>query len=73
MSDYVRADRSHETDAPSTISVMWVILSALVLGLGLFTVTYWLLTQNWLYFAGVLPTVVGGLMLFSPRAGWDHA
>ncbi|HTT14830.1 MAG TPA: hypothetical protein VMG81_03505 [Thermoplasmata archaeon] len=57
----------------SPISIGWVIGAALLCGLGLFALAYWLITFSWLYFAGVIPVIVGALMLFNPRAGWDHA
>jgi len=57
----------------SPISVLWVVLSALLIGGGLFLLAYWLVTFNWLFFSGIAPCVLGGLMLFSPRAGLDSA
>ncbi len=57
----------------SPISVPWVVLSALLIGLGLFMLAYWLVTFTWLDFLGIAPCVLGGLMLFSRRAGFDSA
>jgi hypothetical protein len=59
--------------AAGSISVAWVILCALMIGIGVGLIAYWQITQNWLYFAGIVPTILGGVMLLSPRAGLDHA
>jgi uncharacterized membrane protein len=59
--------------ATRSISVAWVVLAALMIGIGLGLIAYWQLTQSWLYFAGIIPTILGGMMLFSRRAGLDHA
>ena len=56
----------------SAISIPFVVLAALLMGFGIFAVTYWLITFNWLAFAGVLPVVVGALMMFDTRAGADR-
>lgn len=55
------------------ISVGWVVFSAVLIGAGLFMLAYWLLTFNWFYFLGIASCVLGGLMLFSRRAGLDSA
>ncbi|HTT72958.1 MAG TPA: hypothetical protein VMG99_02235 [Thermoplasmata archaeon] len=57
----------------SPISIPWVVLSAVLCGGGLFMVSYWLLTQQWVWFSGVAVVIVGALMFLSPRMGWDHA
>ncbi|MCI4372577.1 MAG: hypothetical protein L3K02_02900 [Thermoplasmata archaeon] len=57
----------------SPISVGWVVVSAVLIGTGLFMLAYWLLTFNWFFFLGIAPCVAGGLMLFSRRAGLDSA
>jgi hypothetical protein len=57
----------------SPISVPWVVLSAVLIGLGLGLIAYWLLTFEWLYFTGIPLCVIGGTMLFSRRAGVDSA
>jgi hypothetical protein len=64
--------RAHSS-VKSPISVPWVILSAALIGLGLWLDAYWLLTFNWLFFTGFPICVLGGLMLFSRRAGYDTA
>ncbi len=55
------------------ISVGTVILSAVLIGLGLFSIIYWLVTFDWLWFAGVFLVVAGGLLFFSRRTGIDHS
>lgn len=53
----------------SAISVGWVVGASLLMGVGIFALTLWLVTFDWLYFGGVLPMTVGILMMFDPRAG----
>lgn len=73
MSEYAGAETTEHPVKRVPISVPWVVLSAVLCGLGLLSLTYWLVTQEWILLGGVLPLALGGYMLFSPRAGWDHA
>jgi hypothetical protein len=74
MSGYGGAHATaHHAVVRSPISVTWVLASALLIGLGIFMMAYWLLTFAWFYALGVAPCVIGGLMLFSRRAGYDTA
>jgi hypothetical protein len=73
MAEGASAHPPHPAHVASPISIGWVVLAALMIGIGLGIVAYWQITQNWLYFLGLVPTVLGGLMLMSPRAGLDHA
>jgi uncharacterized membrane protein YfcA len=57
----------------SPISVAWVVLAACLIGVGLFFVFYWLYNFDLRYTFGIAFVVVGGFMLFHPRAGLDHA
>ena len=63
----------HGADAPNTISIPWVIGASLLMGIGLFLISVWIVTFNILYFGGVFVVVVGALMVISPRMGSDHA
>jgi hypothetical protein len=74
MSGYGEAHRTpSHGHARSPINVGWVVLAALLIGLGLFMMAYWLVTFQWVFFLGIAPCVGGGLMLFSRRAGFDTA
>lgn len=64
---------AHEPVVASPISVPFVILASLLIGGGIFSLDYWLITQNWLWFLGWAPLLAGGLMLFSPKAGVNRA
>ena len=70
---------AHAVGAPthaatqSAISIPFVVLAAFLIGVGILALVYWLVTFDWLYFGGVLPSVTGGLMLLHPRAGADRA
>jgi hypothetical protein len=56
------------------VSVPYVTLSAILIGIGLFFTLLWLLDVNqWTYFAGVPLVAVGFLLFLSPRAGLDRA
>ena len=57
----------------SPISVLYVVLASLLIGIGLACATLWLTYFNWWLFLGFLPLTLGALMLFSRRAGFDRA
>ena len=61
------------TDAPNSISVPFVILASVLMGVGLMLTFVWLITFNWLLFPGILVVVAGALMILDPRMGSDHA
>ncbi|MCI4370393.1 MAG: hypothetical protein L3J81_03580 [Thermoplasmata archaeon] len=62
-----------KTDAPNTISIPFVLLASVLMGVGLLLTLVWLITFNWLLFPGVGVVVVGALMVLSPKMGSDHA
>ena len=51
----------------------FTVFSAVLIGLGLSGMAYWLVTFNWLYFASLIPLVFGGYMLFTRGTGPDRA
>jgi len=53
--------------------VGWVLLAGVLIGAGLLVMAYMLINFNAEYLAGSILVVIGGLMLFSPRAGADRA
>jgi hypothetical protein len=53
--------------------VLWVVGAAVLVGIGLTGLAFWLITFHWVYLASVLPLAGGGLLLFSRRTGPDHA
>jgi hypothetical protein len=55
------------------LSIPFVIAAALLIGLGIFLISLWMETFSWAYFGGIGLLAIGGLMLFSPRAGADRA
>ena len=60
-------------DHRAPISVGWVVGASLLMGIGIFFVTLWLVTFTWAYLGGILPMAVGILMMFDPRAGADRS
>jgi len=73
MSEYPSGDRHEHASTASTLSVPYLLLSAVLAGIGLFGMAYWLVTFNWLYFASVIPLVLGAYMLFTRGTGPDRA
>ena len=73
MSAYGSTPKIHRAEDPGRISIPFVIAAALLIGAGLFSAMYWLVTFNWWYFAGFAPLLAGALMLFDPRAGASAA
>jgi cytochrome c biogenesis factor len=59
--------------AKSPISLPFVVLASLLMGLGIFAMAIWLVTLNWIWFGGILPILTGALMLFDRRAGAESA
>jgi hypothetical protein len=73
-------DDDEEIDEPEPashrghVSVPYVTLSAILIGIGLFLTLIWLFDVNrWCNFVGVPLVAVGFLLFLSPRAGLDRA
>ena len=62
-------------DAPavSGSEIAFVVAAAVLIGIGLFALMLWIVTNDWIWFAGVAQVTIGGLLLFSPRAGPDSS
>jgi hypothetical protein len=73
MTGYPLAEGAHSSESNDQVSVPLLIAAALLCGLGLLGVAYWLLTQNWLYFASLIPLIGGAYLLFTRATGPDHA
>jgi Na+/proline symporter len=73
MSEYGSEGNSVRSPTESSISVPFLVLASVLIGLGLAGMAYWLVTFQWLYFASVIPTVLGGYMLFTRGTGPDRA
>jgi hypothetical protein len=73
MSGYRVAEGSHPEESEDRVSVPAVIAIALLCGVGLVGVAYWLVTQNWLYFAALVPLIGGAFLLFTRLSGPDRA
>ncbi len=66
----------HEPGEPlpeGSVSVPIVLGAALLVGVGLAGMAFWLITFRWIYFASLVPLVAGGLLLFSRFSGADRA
>jgi hypothetical protein len=70
---------AHAVGAPAhaatkvAISIPFVTLAAILIGVGVLGIAYFLITFDLLYLGGVVALLAGGLMLFHPLAGADHA
>ncbi len=72
MIETVAHSGSHPSGHQKTpISVPYVAGAALLIGVGLFLIFYWLLTFQWAFFSGIFLLVIGVLLLFDRRAGLD--
>ncbi len=58
---------------PSHVSVPWVVLAAVLCGLGLFLISYFLTYFYWPAFSGVILVLVGAILLFNRRTGLDRS
>jgi hypothetical protein len=74
MSEYGGTSEPHHGHVQrSPISVAWVIAAAVICGLGLLGVWWWLETFDWLFFPSLFLVIGGALMFMNDRAGLDHA
>jgi len=73
MSGFPVAESSHSEEDAGRVSVPLVIVVSLLCGVGLIGVSYWLLTQNWLFFAALIPLIGGAYLLFTRVTGPDRA
>ncbi|MGC2035639.1 MAG: hypothetical protein WA761_09385 [Thermoplasmata archaeon] len=73
MNASVPHDRPHAGHPKTPISVPFVILSALLCGIGIFFIIYWLVTFYFIWFSGVFIVLAGGLLFFSERTGLQES
>jgi hypothetical protein len=73
MAESADAHGASSKSSAGEISIPWVVLASVLGGVGVGLISYWILTQNWLYFSGVVLVIVSCLMFLSPRMGPDHA
>ncbi|MFZ1022943.1 MAG: hypothetical protein WAN87_02260 [Thermoplasmata archaeon] len=72
MSDY-GATHSDSPSQRGSISVPFVIAAAVLIGVGVFTISYALTIFDGWYLVGIAPLFLGAILLFSPRTGLDRA
>jgi membrane-bound ClpP family serine protease len=70
---YSARPAAHGTPGSDTLSLPWVVGASLLMGLGLFLLSVWLVTFDLLYFSGAAAVVIGALMILDPRMGADHS
>ena len=59
--------------ASNSISVPFVVASALISTLGLLALLLWVITFQWILFLGVIPMTIGALMFFHPKMGANRS
>jgi hypothetical protein len=55
------------------LSIPLTIGAAVIAGLGILLVAYWLITFRWIYFGGTVLVAGGAYLLFTRATGPDHA
>lgn len=73
MSGYSTGEPHEPASTASSLSVPFLLLAAVLIGVGLFGMAYWLVTFQWVYFASVISLALGGYMLFTRGTGPDRA
>jgi len=73
MSGYGSESGSTHPSASGSVSVPFLVLASVLIGAGLSGMAYWLVTFQWLYFASVIPLILGAVMLFTRGTGPDRA
>jgi Na+/proline symporter len=73
MSGYSTGEPPSQASSASSLSVPFLVLAAVLIGVGLFGMAYWLVTFQWVYFASLIPLALGGYMLFTRGTGPDRA
>ncbi len=73
MSEYPAREGATLDSQSGHVSVPLVIVAALLCGLGLLGIFYWLYTFNFLYFPSILILASGAYLLFTRASGPDHA
>jgi hypothetical protein len=73
VSEFAPAE-SGPAEEKNTLSIPWVICAAILCGVGVFLVTGALIRlagglDDWSWWLGIAPAVLGFFMLMSPRAG----
>ena len=73
MSEFPSGDRPGPAAAVSSLSLPFLVLAAVFCGVGIFGMALFLVTFSWLYFASLIPLVLGAYMLFTRGTGPDRA
>lgn len=64
---------AHSSSQVHPISIPWVVFAAILCGIGLFLISYWVIFFYWPAFSGVLFVLAGAILLFNRRTGIDRA
>jgi len=73
MSGFSTGEPREHASTASSLSVPFLVLATVLIGVGMFGMAYWLVTFQWVYFASVIPLALGAYMLFTRGTGPDRA
>jgi len=73
MDTNVAASTGHANRRAGAALVLTIVGSAVLSGVGLLGLMYWLLTQSWVYFLSLVPLTAGAYLLFTRATGADRA
>jgi len=73
MSAHATVEPSASEHAGARRDALLTIVAAIVCGLGIFGVFYWLYTFDWIYFPSVALVMLGCYLLFTRITGPDQA
>jgi len=73
MSEYPSRELPAHATETHGVSLPFLVLASVLIGLGMAGTMYWMVTFNWLYFASLVPLVLGAYMLFTRGTGPDRA
>ncbi|MGB6501703.1 MAG: hypothetical protein WBG19_09990 [Thermoplasmata archaeon] len=62
-----------EARSAGAVSILGIVGAAVLVGLGLTGLAYWLITFHWILLLSIVPLATGGLLFFSKATGPDHA
>lgn len=73
MSEYPTTERTAPEASSFLRATLVIIAAAILCGVGITGMVYWLITFQWVYFAFVIFLAAGALLFFTQATGPDHA
>jgi Na+/proline symporter len=73
MAEHTVATGNSRVPDTGAISVPFIVLASVLVGLGIMGLAYWLITFQWVLMLSIAPLAIGGLLFFTRAAGPDRA